>query len=202
MEKFEKETTSQQINDSFCCDEILQTIFIHLKNYRHLARSEQVCKHWRKVANTDSIWRDFVARVWRIKVYIPKYCQQLYEKRMSKKALEFSVLDSKRIEITREEFSSFDFSFRFKYAAGPYWTSLDPFWHGQEALRIQFGVEGAIVGYPQVKWTFSQGLSSSKIDSQTEGSLIRVSLGDITEVTYAVSRHCNWGFIIHVRHAA
>ena len=170
----------QMLSHQFFCQEILQNIFLQLNDHRQLAMSENVCKYWRKVASLDSIWQEYVGSLWRDKVYVPKYCEQLCASGNSKETLQYSISDSKRTTITRDEFSSFDFSFRFKLSAGPYWTSLDPFWHGHEAVRIRFSAEGSIVGYPEVTWSFVLLQSSSRVESQKCCSFVRVRLGKIT----------------------
>jgi hypothetical protein len=177
-------------------EEIMLSIFSQVQDYRELALYEQTCQWWRKLARRECVWHAVRLRVWNDKSFVPIGSIHLSASGMSKKALALSVIDSRRIEITAEELSSFDFYFRFKGAAGPYWTRVDPYWNGDKVPCIRFGRDGRVVGFPEVEWEFCDGSGEKRSKS---GSVIRVKLRNISEAIYVVSRHVKWGFIIHVR---
>jgi hypothetical protein len=180
-------------------EEILLSTFLQFKDYLSIVRCSRVCKLWNAVARQNCIWREMCLSLWADKVYIPEHFRLLQKSGRSKEAFVNSLLDSQRIAITREELTAFLFFFRFKEAAGSYWTDQDPFWQKQDPLRITFNAEGQLIGFPwdvlQAKWRF---VDKSGRSCQNKGSFIRVSVNERSVPTYMVSRHSNWGFILQV----
>ena len=190
---------SMQFINKCCPDEIISKVLKYPADHRYLARCGQVCKRWNVIASQESIWREVCIRFWMKKTYVPKHCRLLFAKGQCRNALKSSLLDCKRTAITKEEFSSINFYFRFKKVAGSYWTSMDPFWQGRKPLQIRFSPDGPVVGFEEVKWNFVDQEGQACHDS---GSFIRVTLKDVSVPTYMVFRHSNWGFIIQASDAA
>ena len=178
-----------------CPDEIIFSIFVQMADHQYLARCAQVCRRWNDAASKECVWRESCIQLWTKKSYVPKHCRLLFASGQCRLALRESLRDCKRTAITREEFSSIDFYFRFKKAAGSYWTTMDPFWQDRKPLQIRFSAEGPVVGFSDVKWTFVDQAGNNCVDS---GSFIQVTLENVSVPTYMVFRHSNWGFIIQV----
>jgi hypothetical protein len=170
-------------------EEIMLSIFSQVQYYRELALCEQTCQWWRKLARRERVWHAVRLRVWNDKSFIPFRSIHLSSSGMHKSGLKFSILDSRRIEITAEDLSSSDFYFRFKGAAGPYLTRVDPYWNGDKVPCIHFGRDGRVVDFPEVEWEFCDGSGEKRSKS---GSVIRVKLGNISEAFFVVSRHVKW----------
>jgi hypothetical protein len=179
-----------------CSADILFNVFTKVSDPATLAHCGSVCKNWSIVARHDSLWRELCIRTWWNKVHVPeKYRAQLCSGR-ARDALIGSIMDSRRTAITNEEISSVPFYFRFKKAAGTFWTERDPFWRRDKPLRIRFSKDGPVIGFPEVQWKFVDDGGDSCAD--TCGSLISVDVRGLPVPTYIVSRHRNWGFIMQV----
>ena len=175
----------------FTADELTSIVFSSL-DHRNVCLCCQVCKAWRTLGMQEDIWKVLCIRLWSDKVHVPNEFLSMLKHRRSRAAFKGSLLDSKRVSITLSEFSSFRFYFRFKKAAGNYWTDKDPFWRGECPICVSFNKEGPVPGNAEVKWDFSDAIGQ-------DHSFIRVSIKNHSIPTYLVSRHINWGFIIQVR---
>jgi hypothetical protein len=144
------------------------------------------------MARQNWVWNDLCLRLWSDKVYVPDKYRMLLAHGKAREALKGSVLDSKRTRITWDEFLVQPFYFRFKQSAGSYFTDIDPFWQRNEALCMKFSQDGPVIGIPDVKWKLNYSGCGGF------GSFINVISGDTCLVTYMVTRHRNWGFIIQV----
>jgi hypothetical protein len=175
----------------------LFNVFMEIADPAKLAQCERVCKNWNFVARHKAIWRKLCINTWWNKVHVPEKYRTLLRNGRPREALIGSLIDSRRTVITKEEISSMPFYFRFKKAAGPYWTERDPFWRRDKPLCICFSKDGQVVGFPEVQWKFIDDGGDSCVD--TCGSLISVNVRGSAVPTYIASRHSNWGFILQVR---
>jgi hypothetical protein len=176
--------------------DLLFNVFVKVSDPVKLAYCGRVCKNWNIVSCHNALWRELCTLTWWNKTYVPNKYRELLRRGSAREALIGSILDSRRMEITREEISSFSFYFRFKKAAGSHWTGRDPFWRREKPLRICFSKDGPVLGFPQVRWNFVD--DGENFCQGTCGSLISVDVRGLPVPTYRVSRHSNWGFIMQV----
>ena len=124
------------------------------------------------------------------------------ESGLSREAFAQSLLDGKRLAITADELVDTVFYFRFKRSAGSYWTDKDPFWTANQPMRISFGRDGSVSGFPwdvlQMRWHF---VDQAGHPCEGSGEYMRVAVNGRCVPTYKISRHSNWGFIMQVRSA-
>jgi hypothetical protein len=175
-----------------CPADCMLQVMVQISDYRAAINCCSVCKRWNWIARQNSVWNELCLRLWSDKVYVPEKYRMLLAHGKAREALIGSVLDSKRTNITWGEFLFQPFYFRFKKNAGSYFTDLDPFWQENEALRMTFSKDGPVIGRPDFKWTFVDGLCGGS------GTFLNVTAGDVCLVSYLVTRHSNWGFIIQV----
>ncbi|KAA8492791.1 hypothetical protein FVE85_9063 [Porphyridium purpureum] len=151
-----------------------------------------VCKAWHAASRSNLLWKELCAKLWSDKVYI----KDAIRGRPPMDAYRESLADSKREYLELDELVGFEWSFRFKAAAGEHWVETDPWWQEDgEAVRVKFGRDGRVMGRGQVhvtqqfRWRF---VESSCGMVRRKGSFIRVN----EFPCYIVSRHPNWGFIL------
>ena len=176
-------------------EEIVVHTFAHISEHRCLARCCRVSRRWSNLAAKDSLWRSLCIQLWSDKVHVAERFRLLLGAGRSQEAMKESLRDSRRSLITLEEFSGLTFHFRFKKAAGQFWTDRDPFWQNDKALCMHFRQDGPIADFPQMKWRL---VDREEESCEERGSFIYVMLEDTCAAIYAVSRHSNWGFIIQV----
>ena len=136
-------------------DEVTSIVFSNL-DHRNLCLCCQVCKAWKALGMQEGIWKDLCIRLWSDKVHVPNEFLSMRTVGRARAAFIGSLLDSKRASITRLEFSSLRFYFRFKRAAGRYWTDQDPFWKGEYSISVRFDEIGPVPGNAEMKWDFGE----------------------------------------------
>ena len=183
-------------------DELVTNILSHLDHPRSLVICSEVCKHWRVLIWQDVPWRKFCDGLWKDKAHIPREYRAMRESGRSREAFAQSLLDGKRLAITADELVDTVFYFRFKRSAGSYWTDKDPFWTANQPMRISFGRDGSVSGFPwdvlQMRWHF---VDQAGHPCEGSGEYMRVAVNGRCVPTYKISRHSNWGFIMQVRSA-
>jgi hypothetical protein len=79
----------------------------------------------------------------------------------SHEAYRQALADSKRLDLTLDELTTFQWSFRFKESAGSDWMERDRWWKGEPATRVRFGRDGTVTmkpslevgaGIPSIRW--------------------------------------------------
>eukprot|EP00182_Erythrolobus_australicus_P002882 CAMPEP_0185832432 /NCGR_PEP_ID=MMETSP1353-20130828/2079_1 /TAXON_ID=1077150 /ORGANISM="Erythrolobus australicus, Strain CCMP3124" /LENGTH=484 /DNA_ID=CAMNT_0028530605 /DNA_START=280 /DNA_END=1731 /DNA_ORIENTATION=+ len=97
----------------------------------------RVCRSWAAAASSALFWRAACAAMWADKVYVPPSATALLrDKNDPRSAYRFALQDSKRSHLTLEELTAFNWSFRFKAAAGEHWTDSDPWWQSPPAPQL------------------------------------------------------------------
>jgi hypothetical protein len=176
--------------------EITFNVLTQLADHKNLSLCCRVSKPWNRMSSLNCLWEDQCRKLWSKKVYVPEQYRTLLAQGKARNALKGSILDSKRTEITMEEFSEMPFFFRFKKAAGRYWTDMDPYWQNEEPICMRFSKNGPIDGLPEVQWKFV--VSEGETCLVSRNSQIHVAVNDTCVLVYEVSRHSNWGFVIQV----
>lgn len=175
-------------------EEVTFNVFTQIADYKSLSLCCCVNKQWNRISSLNCVWEDQCRKLWSRKVYVPERYRILLAQGKAQEALKGSILDSRRAAITIEEFSGMPFFFRFKKAAGRYWTDMDPYWQNDEPICMRFNKSGPIDGLPEVQWK----LIVEEGETWLKSSQINVSVQDTCVLVYEVSRHRNWGFIIQV----
>lgn len=102
-------------------------------------------------AKDNAGWINLCQTLWNKKIFIPVECLN----NPSMASYRASLHDAKTRQHVRYEEFVFDletdtgtiWSFRFKDAAGPDWTSWDPWWNGRRARQMAFCSDGVIRQY-------------------------------------------------------
>ncbi|XP_078173584.1 uncharacterized protein LOC144567343 [Carex rostrata] len=105
--------------------EILEKI-LNFLDARSVARCLVVSRRWHNVATSDRLWAHRLSELWTGKAHIPRCAQVRGLSRL--RAYSLSVMDSKRVRITREDLCDRVWEYRFKATAPEYWRNLDPSW--------------------------------------------------------------------------
>uniref|UniRef100_A0A7S0MX94 F-box domain-containing protein n=1 Tax=Cryptomonas curvata TaxID=233186 RepID=A0A7S0MX94_9CRYP len=174
--------------------EITFNVFEQIADHKTLSLCRRVNKQWNRISSLNCVWEDKCRKLWSKKVYVPERYRILLAQGKAQEALKGSILDSRRSAITIEEFSGMPFFFRFKRAAGRYWTDMDPYWQNDEPICMKFNQNGPIDGLPEVQWKFAVEAGATCLACRS--SQINVSVKDTSVLVYEVLRHSNWGFII------
>jgi len=157
---------------------------------------------WRGVASKSLAWESHVEATWRDKVYVAK---ELRELRQSdpRQAYFASLAAAERCFIRKEELVGFEWSFRFKEAAGVDWSEIDPWHQGRRAAQVRFEPGGKVTStnaalrVGPIRWRFPRArrqLGGSRADRLHQH--VSVSVAGKAVPTYIVRRAPNWGFIL------
>ncbi|KAL4860224.1 hypothetical protein ACK3TF_000411 [Chlorella vulgaris] len=104
--------------------DLLQRVFKFLTP-QTLAVASLVSSGWRAAADADTLWVANCTSAWQHKVYIPAAGR--LDLTFKQRYVE-AELDAARTELQAKELCAFRWGFRFKEAAGAFWTAQDPFW--------------------------------------------------------------------------
>ena len=108
--------------------------FAHILDHRCLARCCSVSRYWNNLAGKDSLWKALCVQLWSDKAHVAERFRLLLGGGRSREAMKESLHDAKRSWIMLEEFLGLTFHFRFKEAAGQFWTDMDPFWPKRQSF--------------------------------------------------------------------
>ena len=135
-------------------------------------------KDFRILASTgEAGWKNLCSILWRGKIHVPPSARS-HPNHME--AYRMSVVDARdRQHITLEEFTynpgthkGTVWSFRFKEAAGPDWTTMDPWYNGRPCRKMVFLENGAVKTY------VPQGSSSSELEDPRFGYAMHNGMRD------------------------
>jgi hypothetical protein len=214
-------------------NEVVSRIFNYL-DVTSLVRAIQVSTRFRVVGSLDiSGWPRHCEDLWRDKVHVLTRARQLKSDGQSLSAFVTSYHDARlRQEIAESELcydpvsqSGTVWNFRFKDAAGPAWTTSDPWHSGGDARKLVFlrdgtiaqlvgGSDGTIslvspfsdeefrqrfdLGTSAMKWRYI--LQPMDAPCRPLGAYIRITFLGRDVPTYVVHRASvllnNWGFIM------
>lgn len=139
----------------------VEVMMRHLLDVRQVGRCAQVCRDWADASQSDVLWAHYCHALWRRLFYVPERIKQLSSAGNSREAYRQAITDSRRLELTLEELTSFEWNFRFKESAGADWMERDRWWNGEPATRVRFGSDGTATmeppidvgsGIPTIRW--------------------------------------------------
>jgi hypothetical protein len=116
--------------------DVLGMIFSYL-DPQTICVCAQVCKNWRMYSHDHTLWTRQCKELWKDKAYIPAQAIQALKAKRGKDAFKIALVDSKRTCITTDELCGVEWSFRFRRLAGPEWVERDPYWNGQESIKVR-----------------------------------------------------------------
>ena len=122
----------------------------HLLDIRQVGRCAQVCRDWAEASQSDMLWAHHCHALWARVSYVPERIKQLSSAGHSREAYRQAIVDSRRLDLTLEELTTFEWSFRFKESAGPDWMERDRWWNGEPATRVRFASDGAATMEPPI----------------------------------------------------
>jgi hypothetical protein len=116
-------------------------------------RQRRVNRFFRRIASENAIWEPLCRQLWKDKIHVSKEAQD----RLPKNAMEayrLSIKDATRDYVTLPELCfnpqtkrGTIWSIRFKEAAGPDWTSFDPWFNHQPCRKMVFLEDGEVKMY-------------------------------------------------------
>ena len=190
-------------------DAVLESSDLLLEALRHLTphqlnQASLVSKAW---GHRVSIrWSGLFREVWADKVCpVPAATSAYLSAGKVKLAVWSSLKLSQLCTLGTEEMTDGAWSFRFKKAAGKYWTQDDPYWRGGAAHTVKFNADSTVElhgGYDERGLTATWGLLDAamhgKADAAEHGhDCVRIWLDGQVLPSYRVTRNANnWGFLL------
>ncbi|KAJ4803237.1 F-box domain containing protein [Rhynchospora pubera] len=147
--KWQRKDRDDEVGDplSVVGPEILEKI-LNFLDARSVARCIAVSHGWQTVAISDRLWAPRqCSELWADKAHIPRCSQVRGISRLT--AYSLSVMDGKRVRITREDLCDHVWEYRFKSTAPEYWRNLDPTWKlTGPPMRRYFHQDGTLTADP------------------------------------------------------
>eukprot|EP00186_Timspurckia_oligopyrenoides_P004781 CAMPEP_0182442724 /NCGR_PEP_ID=MMETSP1172-20130603/1625_1 /TAXON_ID=708627 /ORGANISM="Timspurckia oligopyrenoides, Strain CCMP3278" /LENGTH=428 /DNA_ID=CAMNT_0024637741 /DNA_START=44 /DNA_END=1330 /DNA_ORIENTATION=+ len=159
---------SEDISWSQLPEEILINILLQIPGseakLEMIPQFARVCKSWWIASRSESLWRELRDELWSSKVYVS---QEIRDMQYAREAYKESLKDAKRTWLTKEELVAFEWSFRFKAAAGEHWTESDPWWQSPPAPVS--AAEGESVSQQNPQGVSPSDLSEDAVEHRQNG---------------------------------